>query len=110
METTKPTSLVGVAGTPGQGPHMIIILKAEDEVIRSAQFHTYGCPAAIACGQFVCDEVEGMKADQAAGIDEKYILAGVGQMPLGREHCPKLATTALQNALENLGISPEKVG
>ena len=95
----------GQVGTPGQGPHMTIVVKADNEVIVQARFSTYGCPAANACGQFVCSEIENTTVQQAARIDEDVILNSIGRMPLGREHCPGMTITALRSALEQIQTS-----
>jgi NifU-like protein involved in Fe-S cluster formation len=78
---------------------MVIVLKMRGDVIIDARYTTYPCPAAHACGQYVAERVEGMTTEEAAKIDEGIILKGVGNMPLGREHCPRLAAEALANAL-----------
>jgi NifU-like protein involved in Fe-S cluster formation len=80
---------------------MLIVLTVARERITDARYSTYGCPAAQACGQFVTERVEGMTRDEAALIDNTAIVAGVGKMPLGREHCPGLAVTALRDAIAN---------
>jgi len=100
----------GQAGTPGQGPHMILVVKACGDQIVQARFSTYGCPAAVACGQYVCEEIEGSTLDQAELIDEGSILKSIGRMPLGREHCPGLAVTALRRALEQIRCSVSMEG
>jgi nitrogen fixation NifU-like protein len=104
MLVTKAISgtAVGQSGTPGHGPHMIVAVKAVDGQIVQARFSTYGCPAAEACGQFVCESIENITIDRAAEIDEDKILTSIGRMPLGREHCPGLAIMALRGALEQL--------
>jgi NifU-like protein involved in Fe-S cluster formation len=100
-------STVGVAGVPGQGPHMAIVLYFSGRLIHKARFSTYGCPAAQSCGQFVCDKIEGGSLESAATVDEAAILAGVGHRPLGREHCPGLAVGALRDAISKVGAGPE---
>jgi len=97
----------GQVGTPGQGPFMIVVVKAVHDVITQARFSTYGCPAANACGQCVCEAIEGKPAADAAHIDEEYITQSIGQMPLGREHCPGLATKALRIAIEQIGLQSD---
>ncbi len=89
----------GCCGEPGKGPHMAMALKIKDGMIAEAVFSTYGCPAAQACGQYVAERITGMEVSQAAMIDEAIVTSGVGHMPLGREHCPRLAVGALANAL-----------
>ena len=94
-------ALSGVEGIPGHGPHMIIILhvRSKDNIIASARFSSYKCPAAQACGQWVTEAVEGKPLADVKALTEQDVIAGAGGMPLGREHCPKLAIDALYNAL-----------
>ena len=101
-QETKPTHLVGVEGTPGAGPHMIIVLTVSETTITDAKFSTYGCPASFACGQWVTEQVIGKKVAEIEPLGESDIIAGIGQMPLGREHCPGLAIKALKNAVSSL--------
>lgn len=89
-----------MVGAAGQGPYMAIVLKVEGERIAQARFSTYACPVAVSCGQFVCDRIEGGPVEAARSLDEGAIIMGVGQMPLGRDHCPGLAAGALRDALK----------
>ena len=100
-------TVAGLRGVPGQGPHMLIVLRLAGGRITQAQFSTYGCPAAAACGQFVTEQVEGKnwRDVEQESICEETIVAGVGRMPLGREHCPGLAAGALRHALDQLRAS-----
>lgn len=81
---------------------MALVLKIDGDRISQARFSTYGCPVATSCGQFVCDHIEGRSLENAAEVNEAAIIAGVGQMPLGRDHCPGLAAGALRDALAKL--------
>ena len=98
-------SVVGLSGTPGQGPHMVLLLHVQDDTIQEARFSTYGCPAAVACGQWITNEVEGKSITETRNITEAALLVGTGPMPLGREHCPALAISALQDALNKWDIA-----
>ena len=106
-EEHAETYIVGQDGIPGQGPHMLLVLKVTGQRITSARYSTYGCPAAAACGQFVTEhldgrELQGKDLEAIEGIDEACILAEVGQMPLGREHCPPMTVRALRHALTQI--------
>ena len=94
--------LIGRDGTPGQGHFMLLILKLEDNRILDAQFQTYPCPVSHTCGNWVAEWVTGKTPEEAAGLQSGDIVAGVGRMPLGREHCPSLAINALQDALRQI--------
>ena len=95
-------NLVGSEGTAGQGPFMLIVIKVNDHNrINDARYQTYGCPAAQACGEFVCNWACGKSLGEADKLTTADVIAGVGQPPLGREHCPGLAVNALRKALTN---------
>lgn len=98
-------TLVGRQGTPGEGPFMLFVLKVDGQTIAEAKFSTYACPAAQACGQCVAEYIEGKAAKEVSSVDEAWILKTIGQMPLGREHCPGLAANALRDALQQLAVN-----
>jgi len=98
METDGIRNLVGCEGKPGEGPFMLVVLKVKDDCIVDARFQTYGCPAAVACGEFVCNWVQDKSLSLALSISEADVIAGVGAPPLGREHCPGLAVKSLHKA------------
>ena len=90
--------MVGRSGMPGQGPFMMITLKLDGSRIAKADYLTYGCPAAQAVGRFAAEWALGRKLDELGGLTEQMILENVGHMPLGREHCPRLAVEAMRDA------------
>ena len=45
----------GIAGVPGDGPHMILWFQVENGHIQRAAYATYGCPAAVASGRIAND-------------------------------------------------------
>ena len=112
-ERSVSADIPGIAGIPGQGPHMIILLRVsqsddqDTNAIIRARYSSYRCPAAQACGEWVTEAVQGKTTEEARALGEQDVLAGVGAMPLGREHCPKLAIDALQNALAQIPTAQE---
>ena len=113
VEGSSTTDIPGIAGIPGQGPHMIILLRVGQEgdqdgrKITRARFSSYRCPAAQACGEWVTEAVQGKTVEEAHALGEQDVLAGVGAMPLGREHCPKLAIDSLRNALDQIPVASQ---
>jgi len=87
------------AGTPGRGPYMRLWLRVEAGVVTCARYKTFGCPAAIACGEALCELVEGeLLAPWAALSGEELatrITTQVGGVPENKAHCPQLAAEAL---------------
>ncbi len=88
---------------------MIIMLRVSEGLIVEAKYSTYGCPAAKACGEYVTGSAEGQRVFDAGDIDEAAVLREVGAMPLGREHCPRLAVNALRDAMSKCIIAEREV-
>ncbi len=94
--------VVGCEGTPGQGQFIGLVIKYESGKIRDASYMAYPCPVAHSCANFAVEFVEGKTVGEARVLDEAAIVAALGHMPLGREHCPGLAIKALKHALDQL--------
>ena len=56
---------VGQVGIPGEGPHMTMSIRLEGDTVREAQYETYGCPAAFACGKWLTEWLIGKSVEQA---------------------------------------------
>ncbi len=97
--SSETAEVIGRAGVPGEGPHLLLFLRAEDNQITEAGFDTYGCPTATACGSLVSSWVEGKTFEQASILEPGDIGLVLGGLPLGKEHCAVLAVTALRDAL-----------
>lgn len=89
----------GTAGTPGEGPYVVLWLRVEDEVIAAAAYKTFGCPAAIASASVLAQWVEGKSFSEALEFDELTLTELLGGLPEGKDHCPRLAVQALHRAL-----------
>jgi len=92
---------VGKAGNPSCGDVLQVSLKIEDNVIEKARFKTYGCMAAIASSDELCEMLEGKTIEEAKEITGEDISQELGELPPVKHHCSILGTEALQNALEN---------
>ena len=90
----------GTAGTPGEGPYVVLWLRVEGEIIREAAYQTFGCPAAIASASVLAELIEGGNAKEALALDEAGLTVALGGLPEGKDHCPRLAIAALRSALE----------
>ena len=67
-----------------------------------ARFSTYGCPAATACGQWVASWVAGKSAQAARLLEPGDLERILGGLPLGKQHCARLAVDSLRSALAAL--------
>lgn len=92
---------VGEAGNPKCGDVLKVFLKIEDGVIKKARFKTYGCIAAIATSDELCELVEGKTLEKALEVTSDEISEKLGELPDVKYHCSLLGTEALKDAIEN---------
>jgi NifU-like protein involved in Fe-S cluster formation len=71
----------------------------EDGIVTTARFKTYGCPAAIACGEALCELVEGRPLAAIEPVTAELLATCVGGVPEEKSHCPPLAAQAWQGCL-----------
>jgi len=103
----KDADAVGEEGNVKCGDMMRIFLKVKDEKITDISFLTYGCGAAIATTDAMCEMAKGMTLDEAAKIKPQDIVNSLGTVPPIKFHCSVLGDKALQNAIK---IYREKKG
>ena len=96
----KNPSAVGEFGNTKCGDIMKIFLKIEDNIIKDIKFLTYGCVAAIASTDFLCEIVKGMNLDQALKVTSKDVIKKMGPVPQIKLHCSVLAQNALKEAIK----------
>jgi len=97
----KNPDAVGQEGNPRCGDVMKIFLKVKDNIIKDIKFKTFGCIAAIAASDMMCELAKGKTIDEALKIKPDDIVKGLGKMPPIKYHCSILGTQALKNAIEN---------
>jgi NifU-like protein involved in Fe-S cluster formation len=91
---------VGIAGTPGQGPFMVLCLRVRDNVVVEAKYQTHGCGATIAAGSLLTELVLDRTIEDCRSVTAEQLTEALGGVPPDKLHCPFLAVTALQNALQ----------
>ncbi len=101
-EMKKPDA-VGQEGNIKCGDIMKIFLKVDKktEKIKEIKFQTYGCVAAIAASDAMCELAKGKTLKQALKIKYSDIIKKLGDLPMMKVHCSVLGTKALKNAIEN---------
>ena len=97
----KNADAVGQVGNIKCGDVMKIFLKVKDGVIKDIKFQTYGCIAAIASTDVICELAKGKTLEEAEKITYKDILKELGDLPMIKYHCSVLGTQALKKAIEN---------
>ena len=92
---------VGEEGNVKCGDVMKIFIKVQDDKITDISFLTYGCVAAIATTDAMCEMAKGMSLDEAEKIKPQDIVDHLGGVPPIKFHCSVLGDKALQLAIKN---------
>jgi NifU-like protein involved in Fe-S cluster formation len=90
---------VGLAGTPGQGPFMVLMLRIENDLVIDAKCQTHGCGVTIAAGSMLTELVLNRSLGACRAISAEDLAQALGGVPSDKAHAPVLAVAALQNAL-----------
>ena len=91
---------IGLAGYPGDGPHVKLWFKLDGTKIVKASYNTNGCPSSIACASAVCELAIGRVMEKMKLLDAHDLVTFLGGLPEGKEYYAELSIRALQNALE----------
>lgn len=94
---------VGQAGTPAQGPFVVLYLRLAGERISQASFQTFGCAPAIAAGSLLCERLSGATLADAAAWTEEALNEALGGLPNHKRICTELTIAALNDALLGTG-------
>ena len=97
----KNPDAVGEVGNVKCGDIMRVYLKIKDNKIQDIKFKTYGCVAAIASTDYLCEIVKGMTLDEAIKVTSKDVVKKMGDVPAVKLHCSVLAQDALKKAIKD---------
>jgi nitrogen fixation protein NifU and related proteins len=92
---------IGEVGNIKCGDIMHLEIKVSEEKIKDIGFKTFGCCAAIASSDIVCELAKGKTLDKAKKLTKEDIIKKLGGMPLIKVHCSILGIEALKKAIEN---------
>lgn len=96
----KDADAVGEVGGFRCGDCMRVYLKVKDNKIKTIKFLTYGCMAAIASTDMMCELVKGKTLDKAYKMSNQDIVKGLKGMPAYKVHCSILGMRALRDAID----------
>ena len=80
---------------------MQLEIKIEKDKIKDIGFKTFGCAAAIASSDVVCELAKGKTLEQAEKIKKEDIIKKLKDMPPIKVHCSVLGIEALKKAIED---------
>lgn len=81
------------------GDDFIVYLRIEDRVITNASFVSTGCGFGIAALSIATEWVKGKSLDEAEGITENDVDAGLGGFPERRINYPRTAVVIIKEVI-----------
>jgi nitrogen fixation NifU-like protein len=88
-------------GNPACGDVMHVEVRIEDNIVVEAKFKTFGCCAAIAASDAICDLVKGKTVEDALKLTKQDVVDYLGTLPQLKVHCSVLGIDALQAAIRD---------
>jgi nitrogen fixation NifU-like protein len=101
VKSLENPSGVGEIGNVACGDVMHLEIKVKDRKIKDIGFKTFGCGAAIASSDVVCELAKGKTLEEAKKLTKDDIVKKLGGMPPVKVHCSVLGINALKKAIEN---------
>ncbi len=92
---------VGEVGNVACGDIMHLEIKVEKDKIKDIGFQTFGCPAAVASSDVVCEIAKGKTIEEAEKIKKDDIVKKLKGMPPIKVHCSVLGIEALKKAIDD---------
>lgn len=74
-------------------------LDAQGQRVEKVVFKAFGCLAATAASDALCDLIEGKTVEEASSIEEEQIVDALGGLPAAKYHGASLAHEAFLEAL-----------
>ena len=99
---------IGEEGNPRCGDVMRIFIKVKNNKISDIKFLTYGCVAAIASSDMICELVKGKTVEEAKKVTSKDVVKALGEMPEIKYHCSILGMDALKAAIKDYQTKQKK--
>ncbi|MCX6811318.1 MAG: iron-sulfur cluster assembly scaffold protein [Candidatus Berkelbacteria bacterium] len=75
--------------------------KGKNKIVTDAKFLTFGCGAAVATSSIVTELVKGKTLNEAKKLTPLSVDKSLGNLPIMKKHCARLAIDALHKAIED---------
>ena len=99
VKSLKNPDGVGEIGNVACGDVMHLEIKVKNNKIEDIGFKTFGCGAAIASSDVVCELAKGKTLEEAKKLTKDDIVEMLGGMPPIKVHCSVLGIEALKKAI-----------
>ena len=100
----KDADATATVGNPVCGDvmnyYMKVNIKDGKEIIGDIKFKTYGCAAAIASSDVLCELARGKTLEEAKKLSRKDLVNELGGLPPVKMHCTDLAIKGLRKVIE----------
>lgn len=98
----KEADGVGEEGNAKCGDIMRVYIKVKDDKIEDIKFKTFGCVAAIASSDYLCELAKGKTLEEVEKLTSQDVVKAMGgDVPKVKVHCSVLAQHALRRAIED---------
>jgi nitrogen fixation NifU-like protein len=101
VKDVKDSNGIGEVGNVACGDIMHLEIKVKDNKIEDIGFKTFGCAAAIASSDVVCELAKGKTIEEAEKIKKDDIVEKLKGMPQIKVHCSILGIEALKKAIDD---------
>jgi len=101
VKKLKNPNGIGEIGNIICGDIMHLEIKVKNNRIQDIGFQTFGCAAAIASSDVVCEIAKGKTLKEVEKLTKEDIVKKLGKMPQIKIHCSVLGIQALKRAINN---------
>ena len=110
VKKLKDPDAVGEVGNMKCGDIMHLELKIKNNEIKDIGFQTFGCAAAVASSDVICELAKGRTLEKAKKLSKDDIVKKLGGMPPLKMHCSILGIEALKKAIKDYENKVKKNG
>lgn len=99
--TMDDADSVGDVGDVSCGDYLKIWLKINNSIISDIKFKCFGCPAAIATSEALCEMALNKSLEEASKITDEMVVDHLFGLPPEKIHCSNLGSSALKKAINS---------
>ncbi len=94
--------LVGLAGTPGNGPYLVLYIRLDDASIVESCFQTHGCGVSIACGSMLTELIAHRTVAECLELAPEHLTLALDGVPRDETPLPGLGHRRAQGRTQEL--------